>query len=79
VKKPFKFRCYNIYRNLAYSIENCNYKIPGYNLHFSTYKRNQNDGIVVFIKENLIVEMYEYRYLVANFLKLKLLINDTEL
>jgi len=66
-----------IFTETWHTVDNCNYKIPGYKLHFSTYKRNQNDGIVVFIKENLIVEMYEYRYLVANFLKLKLTINDT--
>lgn len=32
-----------------HSVEDCNFKIPGYRLYLSSIKRNQNDGIKVFI------------------------------
>jgi hypothetical protein len=50
----------------------CNYEIDGYNLFFSTIKRNQNDGIMVFVKHTFNVNFFEYDCIETNILKLSL-------
>jgi len=67
-----------VFTETWHTADNCNYKIPGYKLYVSTHKRNQNDGIMVFIKEKFSIEMYEYNYEMANFIKLKLSVNDIQ-
>lgn len=51
---------------------NCTFVIDGYNLYFSTIKRNQNDGIIVFVKQNLHVDFFEYDCPEANIAKLSI-------
>lgn len=51
---------------------NCKYVIDGYNLYFSMIKRNQNDGIIVFVKQNLNVDFFEYDCPEANIAKLSI-------
>lgn len=43
----------------------CIYYINGYKLFFSFIKRNQNDGIFVFIKHTFNVEIYEYEFVIT--------------
>jgi hypothetical protein len=38
------------------------YTISGYNTYFSTVKRNQNDGLIIFVNENLTIDLYEYGF-----------------
>lgn len=49
-----------------------NYEITGYNLYFSTIKRNQNDGVMVFVKHTFNVNFFEYDFIDTNILKLSL-------
>lgn len=42
-----------------HTIENCNYRIPGYTLYLISTKRNQNDGIMVFIRQNINIDIHE--------------------
>lgn len=49
---------------------NCSYFIPGYKTFYSTMKRNQNDGIIVFVKHLLDIDLYEYNLCEANIVKL---------
>lgn len=53
----------------------CQYKIAGYNLFFSSTKRNQNDGVIVFIKNHLNVDFYDFNFIENNIVKLSLNIN----
>jgi len=46
------------------------YTIEGYKLFFSTIKRNQNDGIFVFVKYNYNVDFFEYYFVETNIVKL---------
>jgi len=57
------------------NVEYCNYSIPGYKLYFSTLKRNQNAGVMVFVKIHLNVVFFQCRHLVANILKFNLIID----
>lgn len=62
-----------------HTIENCNYRFPGYRLYMSSIKRNQNDGIMVFIRENIKIEMHEYKHYMPNILKLNFRVNNNQL
>lgn len=62
-----------------HNIDLCDFEIPGYRIYFSTVKRNQNDGIIVFTRSHLSVESIEYKYTVANILNLKLEVNNIPL
>jgi len=53
------------------------FTIEGYKLFFSTIKRNQNDGIFVFVKSNYIVDFFEYDFVETNIVKLTLTNLDT--
>lgn len=50
--------------------KNCIYNIPGYKTFNSNKKRNQNDGIIVFAKQHLDIDLYEYNFCEANIIKL---------
>lgn len=52
--------------------ENCNYNIPGYNIFYSTKKRNQNDGIIIFAKQHLVIDVHEFDFCEANIIKLSI-------
>jgi exonuclease III len=34
----------------SHNVQSCNYVFDGYSLYFSSIKRNQNDGVMVFAK-----------------------------
>jgi len=51
----------------------CNYNIDGYKLFFSTIKRNQNDGIVIFVKNTFNVDFFEFDYVETNIVKISLM------
>lgn len=57
----------------------CPYKINGYNILFSNIKRNQNDGVIVFVKQHLSTDFYDFNYLENNIVKLSLIINNSPL
>jgi len=40
----------------------CNFKINGFQMYHTKVKRNQNDGIIIFIKDNFSVDFNEYGY-----------------
>lgn len=46
------------------------FDIEGYKLFFSTIKRNQNDGIFVFVRNNYGVDFFEYDFIETNIVKL---------
>lgn len=46
--------------------------IPGYQLYYSNIKRNQNDGIIIYVKYGLSVNFFEYEYIDANIIKVTL-------
>lgn len=50
--------------------DNCIYDIPGYNLFYWKNKRNQNDGIIIFAKQHLVIDFHEYDFCEANIIKL---------
>lgn len=50
----------------------CNFSIHGYNTYFSKLKRNQNDGVIIFIKTHLCADIFEYEFLEANTMKVTL-------
>jgi len=50
----------------------CNFSIPGYKLYFSKLKRKQNDGVMIFVKTYLFVNIIEYKYIEANIMKVTL-------
>jgi len=54
----------------------CHYIIPGYSILFSSTKRNQNDGIIIFVKNHLNADFYDYDFLEYNIVKLSLIINN---
>lgn len=54
----------------------CHYMIPGYSILFSSTKRNQNDGIIIFVKNHLNADFYDYDFLEYNIVKLSLIINN---
>lgn len=58
-----------------HNVENCVFIIPGYNTYYSSTKRNQNDGVIVFVKCALPVILYEFGSVDSNILKLSLCIN----
>lgn len=35
-------------------------------------KRNQNDGIIIFTKQHLVIDLYEYNFCEANIIKLRI-------
>jgi len=53
----------------------CHYMIPGYNIMFSNTKRNQNDGIILFVKNYLNADFFDFDFLEYNIVKLSLIIN----
>jgi len=59
-----------------HSVMNCVFTIPGYNTYYSSTKRNQNDGVIVFVKCDLPVILYEFGSVDSNILKLSLFINS---
>lgn len=50
----------------------CVYVIDGYNLYYTTIKRNQNDGILIFVKNNYYIDFFEYDFIETNIFKLSL-------
>jgi len=50
--------------------KNCIYSITGYKTLYSTTKRNQNDGIIVFAKQHLDIDFHEFNFCEANIIKL---------
>jgi hypothetical protein len=48
----------------------CHYELPGYKLMFSSLKRNQNDGIIIFVKQHLTADFFDYNLLDYNIVKL---------
>jgi len=48
------------------------FTIEGYKLFCSTIKRNQNDGIFVFVRSNYSVDFFEYDFVETNIVKLTL-------
>lgn len=54
----------------------CGYSIFGYVRHLSLIKRNQNNGLIIFVKQGLKFDLYEYGYEESNILKLSVLINN---
>lgn len=55
------------------ALNHCNYSISGYKLFFSTIKRNQNDGINIFVKNTFNVDFYEYDFVETNIVKISLM------
>lgn len=53
-----------------HNVLSCNYVLDGYSLFFSSIKRNQNDGVMVFVKHYLNVEFVEYNFVDFNIVKL---------
>jgi len=49
-----------------HNVLSCNYAIDGYSLFFSFIKRNQNDGVMVFVKHYLSLEFFEYNFVDSN-------------
>ena len=60
-----------------HNVISCNYVLDGYDLYFSSIKRNQNDGVMVFAKHYLNVEFFEYDFIDSNIVKLY--INNTKM
>jgi len=54
----------------------CHFNIPGFNIMFSSSKRNQNDGILLFVKNHLNADFYDFNLLEYNIVKLTLKINN---
>jgi len=54
----------------------CHYKMAGYNLFFSSTKRNQNDGIIIFVKNHINTEFFDFNFTENNIVKLSLNINN---
>jgi len=52
-----------------HNVEDCVYSISGYNTYFSSVKRNQNDGLTLFVKQNLRINLYEYGFEESNIIK----------
>lgn len=46
------------------------FEIDGYKLFFSTIKRNQNDGIFIFVRNKYNVDFFEYDFIETNIVKL---------
>lgn len=55
-----------------HDINYCNFLIPGYQSYYSKIKRNQNDGIIIYVKYGLNVNFFEYEYIDANIIKVTL-------
>lgn len=53
-------------------MNNCNFNINGFQLFHSKVKRNQNDGITIFIKDNFSVDFKEYGCKECNIVNLTL-------
>jgi len=51
-------------------LNQCVYVIERYNLYFSTTKRNQINGIFVFVKNNYESDFFEYDFDETNIVKL---------
>lgn len=49
---------------------NCNHSLNGFQMYHTKIKRNQNDGIIIFIRENFSVEINEYGCNECNIIKL---------
>lgn len=47
-----------------------------YNLFFSSTKRNQNDGVIIFVKNHLKAEFFDYNLIENNIVNLSLNINN---
>lgn len=53
-----------------HNIQSCNYVLDDYSLYFSSIKRNQNDGVMIFAKHYLSVEFFKYDFVDSNIVKL---------
>jgi len=53
--------------------------IPGYQSYYSKIKRNQNDGIIIYVKYGLNVNFFEYEYIDANIIKVTLKTDELSL
>jgi len=53
-----------------HNIQSCNYVLDGYSLYFSSIKRKQIDGVMVFAKHYFSVEFFEYDFVDSNIVKL---------
>lgn len=56
----FKYLDVIILTETWHDTNNCNFNINGFQLFHSKVKRNQNDGIIIFIKDNFSVDFKEY-------------------
>lgn len=59
-------------------MEDCvySYSISGYNTYFSKVKRNQNDGIFIFVNDSLTIDLYEFGFEESNILRLTVTIDN---
>jgi hypothetical protein len=57
----------------------CIYELPRYKLKFSNLKRNQNDGLILFVKQHLTVDFFDYNLLDYNIVKLSFNFNNVPL
>lgn len=55
---------------LWHDSSSCHYELPGYNLLFSSKKRNQNYGIFLFVKQCLNAKLFDFNLLEYNIVKL---------
>jgi exonuclease III len=60
-----------------HDVKNCNINVSGYNMFFSKKKRNQNDGIIILIKNSFKYELFEYNFDEVNIVKLLIKANKT--
>jgi len=55
------------------------YSILGYNTYFSLKKHNQNEGIIIFVKKDLLVSIHEYDFDECNILRLTVPIENKQI
>jgi len=65
---------------IRHDVKYRNFSIPGYQLYFSKIKRNQNDGVMIYVNDQLCLDrFFEYEYVNANILKVVLKISHISL
>lgn len=57
-------------------VADCVYSISGYDRYLSLIKRNQNDSLIIFVKQGLTIDLYEYGCKEGNILKLSVFVNN---